>query len=300
MFQVPEGMEGDGITISVSSLDRQTGVEGEIPKAGPFHIDGLDDGAYRILATTKAIPGRSRAFVSRTLELTDRNIDDLRLVMRPGVALRAVVTMAEEKADTPAGIRFMPLALDGWMPFYLDEPRTETTPDRLRVAALPPGEYWTDSLMLPSGYAVVSASYNGQPVSNSAIHVEAPESAVTYLLTSLPGRVTGTVRDADGKPVPDASVVLLPAWVLDTFETFDPQMQRTIGLMRMAHVQNSDTNGGFHFSDLAPGLYKAVALTGNARRSTHDLIFLRDRLRLVDALVLERGQTANLDIHVIE
>jgi hypothetical protein len=285
VFQAPEGMEGDGIWIAVMG---PTGVaESDLPKAGPFHVDGLAEGLYTILASTKTTPGHERVFASRRLELTDRSIDDLKLTMRPSVALRAVVTMAEENADIPGDIRFDPLPIDMWT---LDS-GGQNKSDRLRVTGLPPGEYWP-ALMTPPGYVVASVSYGGRPVPPmTPIDVEAPESSVTYVLTSRLARVTGTVRDADQKPVSNATVWLLPSSLPDT-------VGRLFFMGRGSGGRaNSDGNGIFSVGGLAPGHYKAVALTGNDRHR-NDPLFLRDLLPSAVEVVPEPGKTANVDLRV--
>jgi len=115
-FQVPDGMASRNISISVAMDEkgRPTAAEGEVPRAGPFRIDGLEEGSYRILASARSKDGKSRAFASRLVELAGHSVDDLRVELQPGVTLRVAVKMAEEKADTPQHFNFVPLSRDGW------------------------------------------------------------------------------------------------------------------------------------------------------------------------------------------
>lgn len=290
-IQIPEGMERAGISITLRG--EAIHITGEIPRAGLFHIDGLQEGSYTLFAVTMASPRQSHGFVTRTIELTDRDVDDLNLTMQTGIALRAVVTMAEDKAVAPADIRFDPLFMDApeWTMGVSDQGAERM--DRFGVADLPPGSYMPVLENVPAGYAVSSVSYNGQPVPvSAAIDVEAAESDVTYVLTTRTGGVTGTVRDADQKPVPGAAVWILPPALPDTIGRFS-FMARGQGGMAEA-----DGNGAFQVGGLAPGRYKAVAIKGQGR-NLPNMLSLRDHLDSADAVVVEAGQAASLDVRVI-
>jgi hypothetical protein len=150
------------------------------------------------------------------------------------------------------------------------------------------GEYWP-ALKVPEGYAVTSVSFNGRPVVNSTVDLEASESVVDYILTSHPASVSGIVRDDDQKPLPGKIVLLLPESLPDSLEKFDSAAM---------HVATADGNGGFRFSNLAPGKYEAIVLGANDRvrvERAPDFEFLRDRAR--SPIVLDFGQNATLDLY---
>lgn len=142
-------------------------------------------------------------------------------------------------------------------------------------------------LALPKGYAVASVSFNGRRVENTTIDLEEPESTVSFVLTSRPSGLTGIVRDANQNPLPGASVALMPESFPEPFERFDETA---------VHVTASDAGGGYRFADLAPGRYKVVAVTGADRQRIPDS--LRDGIASADAVALDFGQTASLDLVV--
>jgi hypothetical protein len=282
IIQVPEGREHDGITITLTVGPRAAFLpiaEAELAEAGPFRIDGLAEGTYLLAATIKSqgLPGL--AFAGRTVEITDRSVDDLRLTMRNGVRARAIVTMAEEQIEPPAELQF---STEAAKPYPFGTAKVVfRSKDRLLWEGIPPGQYWP-MLQLPKGYAVTSVTFNGQPVVNTPIDLETPESTVEFVLTSRPAAVIGIVRDDNQNAIPEASVALLPESLPGT----------------SLHVVTSDASGAFRFSDLAPGRYKAVALAGKDTQHARDPVFLRDRQRPADAVILDFGQTATLDLVV--
>jgi hypothetical protein len=285
VVQAPDGREGERISINVTGVGGGQIVAEEIPKAGPFRIDGLDEGSYEISAT---LSGPAHAFAIKTIEVTDRHVDDLKLDLRPGVSVRATITMAEKDVEVPNGTGMWL----GPMPFSpahaLGASSATQSSDHLYWQGLPAGEYWP-MLMLPNGYAVASVTYNERPVFNSEIDIEAPESTVNFVVTSRPLGLAGTVRDSDQRPVPEAAIALLPEPLPEAMEKFN---------FFALQIADSDANGVFHFSGLAPGRYKAIPLMGKDRQREHDLDFLRDRSSSVEAVELDRGQTSSIDLHI--
>ncbi len=184
--------------------------------------------------------------------------------------------MAEQDVETPTDLEFYldPVFLPPRMAIKLSK-------DHLSSSGYATGEY-SPVLHVPKGYAIASVTFNGQSVGNTTIDLETPESTVEFILTSRPASVTGIVRDDNQNAIPEASVALLPESLPGT----------------SLHVVTSDANGAFRFSDLAPGRYKAVALAGKDIQHARDPVFLRDRMQSADAVALDFGQTATLNLVV--
>jgi len=291
VIQGPEGREAEQIQITVNSVARGTIVAEQIPKAGPFRIEGLDEGSYELYATfltTKTTPPEDHAFAIQPVDINDRDIDDLKLVMTPGVSIRGIVTMAEKDASVPGG----PMMFLGPMPLSgahaLGAAQALQSPDHLYWQGFPSGEYWP-MLGLPNGYALVSVTFNGHPVFNTEIDIEAPESTVNFVVTSRPAALTGTIRDSDQNPIGGATVVLLPQPLPDRMDKFN---------FFAIRVADSDSNGLFHFEDLGPGKYKAIALTGEDRKRAHELQFLHDRMQSAEHFDLDFAQNKSLDLPI--
>jgi hypothetical protein len=264
-IEVPKGREGEPISFGLIGAGHTPVLERVLFEGGPWRVAGLSEGSYEVVA---AIANESFAFAR--VQIGGRNVDDLRLTFRPGVSLGAAVSMAGRDEKLPEGISFHPglFVLAG-----------EQSPDQLHWRSLPPGEYWP-MLTLPQGYAVVSETYNGQPVYNEEIVVEAPESTVQFVITSRPGSLSGIVRDRDGKPVANAAVIVLRQPLPE----------------RMASTVTSDSNGAFRLSGLAPGKYKAVTLAGADRERANDLTFVQERMRSAEVIGVDFGQAVRLEL----
>ncbi len=282
-FEVPKGAEEDEIGIKlVAPGARFPVVEGQIEKAGRFRIEGLDPGSYTLVASTIPVGGVGHLYTTWTFEVTDHDIEDRKLAMQPGVSARARLHMEEDGAPAPAGVRF------GLRPFAPGRTSQRGDEDPLFIPDFAPGEYWLNTIV-PKGYAVVSASCNGQAVSFSTVDLEAPESTIDYVLTAQPGRFTGVVRDESQKPVAGAFVVLIP----DSFRGDPRKFDQTA-----IRETQADPSGGFALGNLAPGKYRAVALGLADKDRNADITYLQGRMGGSEVIEIAKGQTVNRELTV--
>jgi hypothetical protein len=115
----------------------------------------LEDGFYVLHASTKAKSASDRYYALQTVELTDRDVDQVSLVLRRSVTIRAVFKMAEENVAVPKGVFLIAGPLDPW-------PDAAGAGSANEWRGLPPGEYRP----LPMGagmrgYAVAAVLYGG-------------------------------------------------------------------------------------------------------------------------------------------
>jgi hypothetical protein len=291
-LQAPEGAETGviSITLTTEAKGRPTGAEGEIPHAGPFRIDGLEPGSYRVLAAGRLKDGQTRVFASRLVELAGHSVDDLAAELRPGVALQVVVKVAEEKAEPPKRFSFVPLSTDGWGPIDDGGPPGDS---KMYRTGLPPGNYNIAMMQMP-GYAVASTALNGTALlPGAAVDLESPESVLTVVLTTELGSVTGVVKDSEQKPVAEATVALAP-------ELFGGASDDRLSLPPGAgETTVSDGSGRFAFNGLAPGRYRAIALPGReGLRPAADAGLIRERMRTAEVIVVLAGQSTGCDLLV--
>jgi hypothetical protein len=107
--------------------------------------------------------------------------------------------------------------------------------------------------------------------------------SLTIVLSDQPGAVAGSILDGAQKPVP-AKVILVPDPLPANFDLW------------AIRVVSADKDGSFALRGLAPGRYKAVALTGDDRKRDHDFAILRDKLSAAEAFEVVAGQ--NLSVNV--
>jgi hypothetical protein len=139
--------------------------------------------------------------------------------------------------------------------------------------------------VVPSGYAVTEVRYGGTNYLNSLIQMkgDTPDPSLTIVLTDQPGSIAGSILDGQQKPIP-AEIALAPDPLPANFD------------FRTIRVVKNDKNGAFSIGGLAPGRYKAAALTGDDRERDHDMALLGDRLRVVDAFEVIAGKAVTINV----
>ena len=139
--------------------------------------------------------------------------------------------------------------------------------------------------VVPAGYAATEIRYGGANYLNSLIPIRGDtlDSSLTVVLTDQPGSVTGSIVDGDSKPVA-AKVVVVPDPIPAGID------------FRAIRVVSTDKQGAFAFTGIAPGRYKAVALTGDDRRRDHDMALIGPRLGPADSFEVVAGQGVSINV----
>jgi hypothetical protein len=209
-------------------------------RAGPFRLDGLSPGAYLINVT--AGEGAARAYGSVPVTVKDEDIEGLAIKLAPGLNLTASIAMAEDGASPPKTSNLLAVILATRQTPGI---RTEVlTPKdgRFHAEGVARGEYWPELDGLPDGYAVTGVLFDGASTAWRPVLLNGSDE-ITFVVTSRPGIITGTVRDQNQATVKGAEVTLLP----DTYRDVpDPPV-----VMRML----SGASGEFKFKNLPPGRY---------------------------------------------
>lgn len=253
-------------------------------KAGSFQISDLDEGEYVIVATTTGEgPG---FFAEQHLSMGAGDIADFNVVLQPGLTLEGSVRLAEgEKESLPAGM---------WVGLEpVESVRTESDKNvrvsdtgEFRLEGRRPGEHWPFAFSMPAKYQVADIRYGGSSVRGASIR---PGSAIgggklEFVITSRLGSVRGSVRDAEGKTVSNATVVLLTFPIAEKISPYEIRM--TV----------SEGQGDFAFTAIPPGKYKAVALLGPDARRYRDGEWLRQKASQSEAFQVDAAKVANVSI----
>jgi len=290
--------EAEGAAAKSDTIDVESAETGQIfigtLAGGKFVIEGLPPGDYRVRSA--AIPDKKEATVNggfrvsmlmvrldTPFSITDHDIAGLVVTPLPSAVGRISTIGQFRLADggtLPGGLSIQ---------FAYPNPGGESTP----IAASPEGVFWLDDVpgeysvrpAVPAGYAVTEIRYAGGSYPFSLIPLDGgtADSTITVVLSDQPATVSGVLTDDAGKPVA-AKIALLPDPIPARFD------------FRAIRVAATNNRGGFLVGGLAPGRYKAVALTGDDRRQDHDMTLLGPRLGLADAFELTAGQNLTISL----
>jgi hypothetical protein len=149
-----------------------------------------------------------------------------------------------DKPLPPITVRLVPKYRFAWTGEGLVATSRENGEFRIPAAML--DDYWVTVSRLPDGYYVKSVEAAGREIYGSGFRPEG--AALTVTLGTDGPAFSGKVADREGRPQPDAAVVLLAA---------SPETELAPSQIRTAMA---DSSGRFQFNGVSPGDYYVAAL----------------------------------------
>jgi hypothetical protein len=288
----PPEFEHEPILFRFHSSDSAAGPSSKpMNGPGPFRIDNVAPGMYRLEATAGKPPHEFSA--AYEVEIADHDIENFKATLAPEAGVAAEIRMLEEGATPPPGVAINLIPTSDWMTRVGTRGIMMTGPapvqgfaireGRFRQDSIPPDDYWPVVMRLPDGYAVADIRFEGASTHNNIMKLNGPDTPLTIVLTSRPGAVGGTVRNNDQMPVRGALVALLPDALPDR-----------ISPTTIQYAESGD-GGTFVFKDVAPGMYRAVVLNGEEDVHKGDPR-LREMAAKAEAIEVRAGQSANINL----
>lgn len=205
---------------------------------GEFDIDNVAPGAYLLRVQ---VPRDVSAEVPVLLQ--DRNIEDLTVTLRPGVRIVAKIAMdREQPISRPQGLGFPAVnPAFGGETGVLQEDGTFLFANAGPWMLLP-----LNATGLPPGTYIKSVRFGGEDITNSE-HRFTSGGNLDVTISNRAAEVSGTVRDREGKALPN---LLVSAWRAGPLPA---------GTFFRTYGGRSDANGAFRIQSLPPGDYRLVA-----------------------------------------
>src|SRR5262249_50989825 len=147
--------------------------------------------------------------------VTDRDLENVRLVLGPGLTLEGEVLLdgppPEKPIETKVSLNLMPLSrspLNG----ERSGARSEI-PGTFSFPALVMSNYSVRPLVNASGLYVKDVTYNGTSILDEPLRLGSamPGAGLRVVVGRDGGTVTARVQDKDGNPVPAQGVLVMPA-----------------------------------------------------------------------------------------
>ena len=226
-------------------------------KSGAFTLSGVAPGDYtlqvhayfdeaemRRVAISGTLEGHG---VTMPLSVSGTAITDLRIVVPPAIEVAGRVHFeGEPPSGGPAAVSLLATAASGPQD---GSSRTQVGPDGRFTLPLQAGS-WRISAWAPSGWMMKRLQFAGRAIDLDApVEITGePGARLDVLLTSQLTAVTGTVSDADGKPLVNYHAVIFPAD--QTAPRWDHHMR----------FERADAQGRFRVEALPPGNYLVAAI----------------------------------------
>jgi hypothetical protein len=297
LVMTPEDSDG-----SASSID------GNLVPDGSFVFNNVPPGTYLIRALAQIAPNAPSLFALFRVTVRGQDVDGIELVLRPGATISGQIVIAPRSGvrdprsgdDTArsaslmaalAGVRVRAPLNDGGS--FDDAPQTgqPARDGTFAVHGVMGGTHVLVLEGLPIPWCVENVTYRGQDITDTGLQADSGQrlSDVSITVTDRATEVSGTVRDAGGRVVPEARVLFAPV----------PAGLWPLASRRYARAI-TDASGHYSVRGLPIGEYKALAALELGDRD----MYRRDILRTVReqgvAISLENEQARVVDLSVIE
>jgi hypothetical protein len=201
----------------------------------------VSPGQYRIFANVFR-GGPEAPYATGSVTVTG-NVSGVVLTMSPPPEVTGRISLAE--SGSQVNLKGVIVILNDIPGFLSVQPiaSSDATGKLVFNKPVPPGHYSIDVVArsIPDGCFVQEVKLGGQEVSAGDFEILA-STRLDVVLSNTAGRITGSVADDDGKPVPDSSVTLIP----------EDGKSRPV-------KQSVDDDGNFKFTGLRPGKYQLFA-----------------------------------------
>jgi hypothetical protein len=220
---------------------------------GSFAFRNVPAGSYQIRARGQVDPAGSSLFATYRVLVEGRDITTVELILLPGASIGGRLAVEAGRSARPAaigGLRVRAPFADG-----------SSFGDAVTGVVLADGSFSIGGLMagthvlevegLQHPWIVKSVTHRGQDITDTGLDVVGRLERfddVRVAITDLASDVSGTVRDAAGAVVPDATVLIVPM-----SEHFWKRTSRRLGVLR------TDAAGRYRVRGLPAGEYRAVA-----------------------------------------
>lgn len=261
-------------------------------ESGSFEFVALLPGQYEISARSRQPDSNgsvSELFGRSTIEITDRDVADVRILLTKGVAVAGTVEFGSmDGLDLSAQIALDPI-VTGHGTAAAVAPTTSRPDGTFAFLNVPPGRYTFSSRnRIGRERWLESATWNGKDVLDLPFDVSSSDLHGLRLLFAERGtRVAGTLEGLTGRFGEDFYVVVFP----DQESYWLPNSPRIIAV-------RATPDGKFSLQDLAPGNYVIGAAVDLEIGDWFDPAFLRQMALVGTRITVGRGEQLSIRLKV--
>lgn len=226
----------------------------------PFTANGILPGIYDLYGRindprgSQGQGGAANAWGHATIEVRDKDIDSIALVVHPSVDVKGVMTMNggvfNGQANPGIKVSLQPDGSTAKFPNYQGVQGRAQSPDYQGLFAIPgvaEGAYRVQILNLSKNEYIEEIRQGGQLVFDSGIQVgEKTPDLIEVMVNTNGGTIEGNVMTADHKPSVSSTVVLIP----------DASHRQNTTLFKVA---TTDAMGHYSIRGIRPGNYSLLA-----------------------------------------
>jgi hypothetical protein len=263
---------------------------------GTFTIPNVPPGDYTIVGRDRPGRGETELYCVMPLSVHGGTVSGITLALTLGVTITGQVTFEGAASPTAADLARIRIGL--WIPaasvlpvpggqaaagpradgtFTMSNVGLPGTPRRFRVTGV------------PRPWALKAVYLDGRDVTDDTFDLRTGEATLraNVVLTDQGAAISGTVRDAEDRPLTDATVIAFAA---------DAQYWRP--LSRFIQAVRPDKDGVYTLRGLPPGEYLLQALDDVEPGEWYDPTLLESLRARAARIVLQQGDTKTVDVRL--
>ena len=214
----------------------------EVQADGRFEFAGAAPGVYCLTLVQLSQP--QTAYGNRTVTVADHDLDGVTLMSMPAFSIPGTVKL-DAPSSEPLKI-WVNLEADFVLrtgPFMV---QAQPKDGVFTLTGVLPGTYHVTAFQLPPTMYLKSIQYGPDDVSGGLVHIGAEGPALTLVLGTDAGQLSGTVLTASNLPAARVPVTIVPP-------------DRWLNRRDLFKTVRTDSSGQFQVIGLAPGEYKIYA-----------------------------------------
>jgi hypothetical protein len=258
---------------------------------GSFAIANVPPGHYTAIARSGG-RGEDPRIGTQAVTVAGDNVTGISIALQPGVSLAGYITV--ESSGTPSPVDYSGFRVDAPdvdpLPFVGGGPNTSGSRAEkngaFQINGLLPGRHYI-RVNGQGSWSLQSVSVAGRDVTDEPVDLKSGQNvdSVSIVLTDRSTQVTGTVRDAEGNPVQQITVI-----------AFSADQQYWHSQSRQIQAVRVDQSGVFHLRGLPPGDYSVAAVDDAEEGEWFDPSYLEGIRTGAKRLSLSEGESATLDL----
>ena len=316
-----EPLANGTVVIAPEDSDGSTSsIDGHLAPNGTFVFSNVPPGTYLIRALAQLRPNEPALFALFRVTVRGSAVDAIELVLRPGATISGQIIIEPGSSVGPStgsgrpepaegrnprsgdntargtslmdalpGVRVRAPSSDGGS--FDDAPQTghPARDGTFAVEGVIAGTHVLVLEGLPIPWVVKNVTYRGQDITDTGLQADSGQRLgdVSITVTDRASEVSGTVRDGEGRVVPDARVLFVPV----------PAGLWPLASRRYARAI-ADRSGHYSVRGLPAGDYKVTAALEIADRDLYRRDILRDVRDLGHAFSLQNDQARVVDLSV--
>jgi hypothetical protein len=249
-------------------------------KTGEFRITNVPAGSYSLVASWSDAGGLH--YARQLIDVSSSDLKNLDVNIVSGIDVPGHITWDSVSRPEMTEMYTVLSSTDG---IPVSKSGVIKEDNSFVVRDLPEGDYKISLYGLPLDAYLKSAQYGHQDVLESGLTLRRTSSSLQITLSSMGGRVEGTVLDSDFLPAAGVRVTLLPH-----------RVQRNADLTKEA---TTDQNGAFVLRGIAPGDYRLYSWVGTELELWEDAGLVKSYEKQGEEITLNEGERKKVSLRLI-